>query len=451
MGRPYSIFRPRLAVVFIATGLLVGAVQGIRSQEEDSPPGFWQRETLSGDWGGWRTDLEDAGLSFELVYTGEVYGNVSGGLARGARYVDNFDLVLAGDLEQLVGWSGGSFLVYGLGNNGGVPSDLTGDLQIQSNIEAPRAWRLYEAWLEQTLFDDRLSIKAGLYDLNAEFDVNETGSLFLNSSHGIGADFAQSGVLGPSVFPVTSLAARVRWTPLEDLFVQGAILDGVPGDPKDLTRTAVILSRDDGLLLVGEIGYLAEGEALFAGHHETRPGRRGPKEPPHTLATKLALGTWAYTAEFEDVLRVDASGQPVEDRGNWGLYVLGEQAIYSEPTEPGQGLSLFLRLGYADPRFNQLELYSGGGLVSRGLIPGRDRDQVGFAVAAGHNGSDFEQARQRDGLPVDDAEVALEWTYRWHLLGWATVQGDVFYIVNPGATAEVDDAFGLMLRFEIVF
>ena len=70
--------------------------------------------------------------------------------------------------------------------------------------------KLYEAWFEQTLFDDRLSFKAGLYDLNTEFDVVETAGLFINSSHGIGPDFSQSGVNGPSIFPTTSLGIRVK-------------------------------------------------------------------------------------------------------------------------------------------------------------------------------------------------------------------------------------------------
>jgi porin len=51
-------------------------------------------------------------------------------------------------------------------------------------------------------------VKIGLYDLNSEFDVIEAAALFLNPSHGIGPDFAQSGRNGPSIFPVTSLAIR---------------------------------------------------------------------------------------------------------------------------------------------------------------------------------------------------------------------------------------------------
>jgi porin len=62
-----------------------------------------------------------------------------------------------------------------------------------SNIDASDAWKIYEAWLKQSLFQDRLPVLAGLYDLNSEFDVIESAGLFLNSSHGIGADYSQTG------------------------------------------------------------------------------------------------------------------------------------------------------------------------------------------------------------------------------------------------------------------
>ena len=76
------------------------------------------------------------------------------------------------DAEQL-DWKGATLFFYILGNHGGALSEQVGDLQGLSNIEAPATVKLYEAWFEQTLFDDRLSFKAGLYDLNTEFDVIE--------------------------------------------------------------------------------------------------------------------------------------------------------------------------------------------------------------------------------------------------------------------------------------
>lgn len=42
------------------------APAGDEAPEEDS---FWTRDTLTGDWGGLRTSLEESGVTVELGYT----------------------------------------------------------------------------------------------------------------------------------------------------------------------------------------------------------------------------------------------------------------------------------------------------------------------------------------------------------------------------------------------
>ncbi|MCG8506051.1 MAG: carbohydrate porin, partial [Sphingomonadales bacterium] len=116
-------------------------------------------------------------------------------MSRGVRYLDNLDLTLEADLGRAVGLADTTLFLYGLYNNGTAFSDgLVGDAQVVSNIEAPvAAFRLYEAWLEHRLFEDAVSLRAGLYDVNAEFDALESAGLFLNSAHGIGTDIGQTG------------------------------------------------------------------------------------------------------------------------------------------------------------------------------------------------------------------------------------------------------------------
>src|SRR5690606_38246860 len=63
-------------------------------------------------------------LLLQIAYTGEVMANVAGGRRRGARYVDNLDLVFEADLERIAGWTGAQLHVYGLYNNGRSISNL---------------------------------------------------------------------------------------------------------------------------------------------------------------------------------------------------------------------------------------------------------------------------------------------------------------------------------------
>ena len=149
-------------------------------------------------------------VSLSAVYTADIRGNVTGGIARGTRYLDNLDLQVAIDSDKLVGWRGAHLFAYAIYNNGvEFSSSLVGDAQTVSNVETDvQAFRLFEAWVEQDIGRNG-SIKAGLYNLNSEFDTTQSGGFFLLSSHGIGPDFSQSGRNGPSIFPVTSLAVRL--------------------------------------------------------------------------------------------------------------------------------------------------------------------------------------------------------------------------------------------------
>lgn len=361
---------------------------------------------------GGEIDEDHGPLLLQVTYTSEVIGNASGGVRRGTRYLDNLDIVFEADMEQLAGWTGAQIHIYGLYNNGHSVSELVGDTQAVSNIETGvSALRLYEAWIDQK-FGDRVSLRAGLYDLNSEFDSLDAAGLFVGSANGIGTDFAQSGHNGPSIFPSTALAARLAVTPAEGWTVRAAILDGVPGDPARPGRTAIRLGNGDGSLLVGE------AEAPLAGG-------------------KLLLGHWRYTAQFD---RNDGSGA---GRGNAGTYVRAELPLLAKGERQIDG---FVRLGTASGRFNMFDGFAGGGLKFSGWFPGRDKDEFGVAFAAAFTSDSY-----RTLTGAASAEVALEATYRAQLTPWLAVQPSIHYIRRPSADPGIRDALVLGIRAETSF
>lgn len=134
----------------------------------------------AGVWNGAEEALEGRGLKFSLVYDGDGYANVAGGTRRGATYIGNLHLNLNVDAERLLGWTGANFFFYGLSIHGGHPSRFTGDAQGACNLEGPTEWKLEEAWVEQNLFSNQVSVLTGLYDLNTEFYHLQSSGLFLN-------------------------------------------------------------------------------------------------------------------------------------------------------------------------------------------------------------------------------------------------------------------------------
>ena len=361
------------------------------------------------------------GISTELVYTSDLYRNTSGGAETGSRYLQNLDLTATVDVEEMFGVGSGEIFVYVLYNDDTTLSDLVGDLQVASNIEADQGWRLYEAWWDGSITDN-LSLRAGLYDLNSEFDAIETAGYFNNSSHGIGADYSQSGQNGPSIFPLTSAAVRLAWSPRDAMILRYALLDGVPGDPADADAfVSAEIRNGEGLLHAIEI------------------------ENTLTSGLRTGVGLWRYTSEFEKINEI-SGGQPVTSTGNQGVYAFVDSPIYR--SENGVWIDAFARYGIANQDFNQLSSYLGFGAVAGGILNSRPDDIIGFAVATAFNGDDYKNLN--NGM-VDDHETAIELTYSAQLSGNLRIQPDIQYIINPGTDPSTKNSLVVGLRFELGF
>lgn len=354
-------------------------------------------------------------IQFAASYTADLLANRSGGIATGSRYLDSLNLALVIDFEPESRIRQNRLLFRGLYNNGTrFSEDLIGDLQVVSNIEADEAWRLFEAWYE--FGGERWSLRTGLYDLNTEFDVNEAGSLFLHSSHGIGADLGQTGRNGPGIFPVSAFALRGRLgVGTGDLSV--AVLDGVPGDPADSSSNRVRLDEDDGALLIGQVR-LPVGDSSHAWG-----------------------GYWAYTE------RVERLGEPgtVEVNRGWYLGIEGSTHTAVGP------ITWFLRYGRANPNVNIFADYAGAGLAVRSPLASRPDDKLGFAVASAGAGMAYRGSLGQAGRDSHSRETAWELTYRIQLGEHVVLQPDVQYVQHPAATGDIDDAIVVGMRFELSY
>ena len=119
---------------------------------------------------------------------------VPAGVAPGTAVLNKFQLsgTLTGDGFGLTGWSAHAQIFR---FDGQSLSARLGDLQTADNLEAPPVTRLFEAWVAHQWGAENRSIalRAGLIDLNSQFDSVEPASLFISSSHGIAPDLSRSG------------------------------------------------------------------------------------------------------------------------------------------------------------------------------------------------------------------------------------------------------------------
>ena len=218
--------------------------------------------------------------------------------------IGNLGLRVNADAGALLGWDDTTLHAELLWNHGGKPNRRIGTTQGISNLEvAQSAARVYASWIEHEYKGSGTRVLFGLYDLNSEFYSTDASGLLIHPSFGIGIDFSQSGRNGPSIFPNLGLGLRVQQPLGGNFYLQGAMIDGVPGDPQSPGRTVVRLSRNDGALLVAELGWQdRDGDGQ-------KPGRWG-------------FGVWHYTQPSD---RIDGTGRA----RNQGVYALA-QAVLGE-------------------------------------------------------------------------------------------------------------------------
>lgn len=408
---------------------------------------IWQRDHLLGEWGGERTGLSGKGLDFSAVYTGDIYSDLFGGIEKQTVYLDNIDLTLALNTEKLFNWKNGTIFIYGLGNNGKNPSDYMGDAQTADNIAAFSTWKLYEFWIQQNMFDQHFSLLAGLYNLNSEFQVLQSSGLFLNSSHGIGIAFSQSGMNGPSIFPTTSLALRLKLEINRTLYLQTAVFNGVAGDPNNLYGTKIIFPQHDGILSASEIQFYLntnhKNDSETERISQNRLGRLEDKD----YRGKLSAGFWVYSAKFPKVGTDYSDNQLVA--GNMGFYFVGEYKLLGGGGMNEKGLTVFSRIGFSNAKINRFVSYTGGGFIYTGLFPGRDDDQIGIAFAGAHNGKQYISIMQSGNQPIVNSEWNIELTYLFNAAPWLSLQPDFQYVINPDTDPQIKNAFAAGIRVSV--
>ena len=395
------------------------------------PIDVWNRDTLTGDWGGLRTALSDRGLAFTASYVGEVFANVQGGIKRGSTYDGLFLPQIDGDLEKLFGWKGATFRVSMLEAHGqSIATRYVGNLIGISSIAAvPPSTRLYNLWLEQNLFNDALSIRAGLITVDEDFMTSTTALVLLNPGWlGLGLPGG-----GPA-YPLPVPGARVRVKPGPNVYLQAAVFSGDPTGHNGSDSATVgipsgtVISFSGGQFVIAEAGYVMN------------------RRDPGALPTTVKVGAWYHTSKhFEDehyatnglsLANPASTGTPYDHRGNWALYGSLEGSLYRG--KGGRELTGFGRVGGSPDDRNLISFYVEAGLAFKGLIPGRENDSLGASIdyariSTNARGLDQdERVFSRNPLyPVRNHEIVLELTYQILATPWMTIQPDAQYVINP--------------------
>ena len=328
------------------------------------------------------------------------------GVDPGTAVLSKFQLsgTLSGDKIGLPGWSAHAQIFR---FDGQSLSQRMGDIQTADNLEAVPFNRLFEAWIARQWGKENRSIalRAGLIDLNSQFDSVDPASLFINSSHGIAPDLSRSGRNGPSIYPVSSAGLTLTAVPSSRLTFRLGVFDGVPGDPdRPPAFAAERFGRHDGVLTIAQADYQLSKES------------------------RIETGIWRYSTAVPGI-----DGGMAHDAGGY--------ASIEGPLPVAPRLTGWVRVGIADQRAQTVAGYIGVGAVQQGTFTGRPDDRIGIAIAHAVIGSPAV-----DSFGLHHAETSLEVSYQVKLAERIAVQPDVQYIRHPAGVANAPDALGFGLR-----
>ena len=328
---------------------------------------IWKRDTFTADWGGARKSLEDARMTFTVTEESELWANLTGGLRSGGAYAGLTTASVKLDLAKLVSWQGATFFVNSFQIHGFGPSaNFVGNQQFVSNIEATPSTKLYDLWLDQALFNDRVSIRIGQEGMNDEFMTSQASEIFLNGSFGY-PDLNERNLpsSGPN-YPLATPMVRAKVKITDQFSYIGAIFNGDPAGPgrgtgpeeedpqiRDASGTAFRLQ--DPPLIVNELWYSV-----------------GEDKPSAPLPGIYKIGAWVHTGSF-GLSKNNYTGLPLPFtipaplyRGDFSVYALADQMVWRKPGTKDEGVTLFgLVMGAPEER-NAEDLYAEGGIQLEG-------------------------------------------------------------------------------------
>ena len=420
--------------VLFAITMMAGGPLSAHAEETPPDKSLFTQETLTGDWSGYRKQLEQSGVQLGADEIFDAMANPVGGEKQGAAFEGRFEMFANMDLGAIINWKGGlvhanAYLIHG----NGLSSDDVGNLLTITNIGATPGTRLFDLWLQQSFLDDTLSVRLGQLAADDEFFVSQYATLFLNSTFGWPSILGVNLPSGGPAYPLATPGLRIRFAFSPSWILSTGFFNGDPapvgpGNPQSRDASGAVLRTDGGLFWINELAYAASlGEDNLPGSYK--------------------FGGWYHDGDFADQ-RFGSLGHPLIDpasneapalhHGDFGFYAIADQLLWRMNGDSDKGLGVFFRAGGNPSDRNLIEFHLDGGLTCVGLLPGRDNDTLGLGMSyervSANRRALAADLRAISGvnLPLPDFESAVELSYQAQLAPWWVAQPDAQFIIHPG-------------------
>ena len=395
-----------------------------------------QGQYLLGDWNSQRTELAQQGIKFEANLLTDTAYLADGGRNAGADPLTSAQLWLGTqlDLEKLAGWNGVTVRAAMSARQG--QSTSIRDLQDPSAPQMANAQgtfgrgnldsRLSELSIEKNYKEQGLSIKAGRLGLGMDFNV-------------MACDFASTAFCAAQMgkwqgniwmnTPVSQWGARIKQQLNPELAVQVGVYEFNPDNgngAKEGQGWSLDTKHADGVTIPAEIVWT-------------------PKSLINNLPGSYRVGGMYNTAD-DPINQKDIVTGQAEDRTFAGWLAIEQQL--TSTGQGRQGLHSFANFTWHDRVTNKVDHSQQLGVKYIGLLDSQPNDILGLAVNRVHVNNRFADSRPAFNA---DAEYNIELNYSYNATKWLMLRPNLQYVVNPGATNNVDNALLLGLTSRIIF
>ena len=408
--------------------------------------------TMTGDWGGLRTDLADKGITLDMGITQIMQGNMHGGANtnNGFRYSGSADVELTLDFTKMNLIPGGSLILHaepkwGRGIGGKAGSLIPVNFDAVKSGDEECMMTLSEVIYQQVLFADgngppKLILIGGKLWGARAFDTN----MFANDERTQFMNVAlRNNILIPPFLPYTNLGIGAIVNPTPWLSIISAVADS-DGRAKT-TGFETTFHGDQNWTVIHEWAFTVEPFGLpghqkigFAWSSKDFP-TVAPNEPFKStggLAVGM-LGPALATKVVQSLATFD------NGKDNVMIYYNFDQYLYQEEADPSQGIGMFGRFGWARQAVNPAAHFYSIGMGGKGIVPERDNDTFGLGY--------FFVDLSNDLPPQFHSEQGLECFYNIELTPWLHITPDLQVIINPGGTDfnDVSVLYGLRAQMTL--
>ena len=394
-----------------------------------------------GEWKGKRKKLQDLGVKLDAVFISDTAYLASGGRKPGARPETSahLGLDLDLDLDKLAGWKGVKVhaqVTARQGQNTSVRNLQDPAAPELSSVQVSYARgnqgsRLSEFSIEKKFEYHNLSVKAGRLNLGGDFDVMTCH--FQNSSF-CGAQMGkwQSGLWMNT--PVAQWGARVKFDLNPSVTAQVGVYEYNPdnGNAKaEGQGWSLDTQHADGVTIPVELIW-------------------HPQFGLHGLSGTYRVGAMINTAhEVENQKNVVTGLAEDHSDGEW---ISIEQQLTSK--DGGErGLEMFENFTWHDQDTNKIDNTQQMGFEYVGLSAAHPHDILGLAFNRVHLNPHFVHTQESHGKHQFDAraEYNVELNYNYNLTPWLLVRPDLQYIIHPGSSHNVNNAFVVGVTTRVIF